>query len=53
VGTTHTHVPETFIADSDYPTSKITRIGMSNILYPRANIGNPTSIIFLMNSSME
>jgi hypothetical protein len=40
---------ETFHVSTGYPTGKITHVGMSmgKILYPRANMGNSTSTIFI------
>jgi hypothetical protein len=42
-----------FLAGTGYPTSKNTRTSMSNILYPRVYMNNPTGRIFLMCTGME
>jgi hypothetical protein len=44
-----------FLADTDYPTSKISRASTSKgkILYPWVYMGNPTGICFLIGRDME
>jgi hypothetical protein len=45
---------KTFLAGTGYPTGKNTRgTGMGKILYPRAYMGNPTSIVFLMGTGIK